>query len=179
MVEAVQKYQFRTKLTEAAELISDAYEDYRHRRLAELARLPEEIKKLKETAYSRPAEPMNGGRKIVIVRWKDGYYLRRSPTKPPTPAKAKTWEVAARLMKAAGQMTPEEVAQLVGGRVVDVGEYKGDPELKGQRLILVDGQLLTKTAAILKLMKGARFAIPETATERLVKLLRWAFYLDD
>lgn len=178
-MEAVQKYKFRTKLTATAELISDAYEEYRRRRLEELARLPEEIKRLKGIAYSRPAEPMKGGRYIVIAKRGDKYYFRKSPTKPPTPAKAKTWEVAARLMKAASQMSYEEVAQLVGGKVVDVGEYKGDLELKGKKAILVDGQLLHKTAAILKLMKGARFAIPETATERLVKLLRWALYLDD
>ena len=178
-MEALQSYRFRTKLTEVAEGVTDAYEAYRRRRLEELARLPEEIRRLKEVAYSRPAEPMKGGRYIVIAKRGDKHYFRRSPTKPPTPPKAKTWEVMHRLTQVAGKMTLEEVAELVGGRVVDVGEYRGDPKLRGQKLILVDGQLLNKTAAILKLMKGQRFAIRETATERLVKLLRWALYLDD
>ena len=175
----VQGYRFRTKLTETAELVGDYYQRYAERRLNEIKKAVADLEELKRVAKSRPAEPMKGGRYIVVAKRGDTVYLRRSPTKPPTPPKAKTWEVAKRLMRMASKMSYEEVAQLVGGEVVDVGKYKGDPELKGRKAVLVDGQLLTKTAAILKLMKGKRFAVPETATERLARLLRWAVYLED
>ena len=178
-MEAVQRYQFRTKLTEAAELVSEGYEAYLKRRLEEQRRAEERLKEISELALKMEPYPMKGERYIVVARRGDKTYLRKNPTKPPTPAKAKTWEVAARLMKAASQMTYEEVAGLVGGRVVDVGIYTGNDDLRGRKGILVDGQLLNKTAAVLKLMKNRRFAVPETATERLVRLLRWALYLED
>ena len=178
-MEAVQKYKFKTRLSDVAELINEEYEAYLDRRIEEQRQAKEWLKEMSELALGMEPYPMKGRRYIVVARRGDKAYFRKSPTKPPTPAKVKTWETARRLTEAASQMTYEEVAGLVGGRVVDVGIYTGRDELRGKKGILVDGQLLHKAAAILKLMKGRRFTIPETATERLARLLRWALYLED
>ena len=175
----MQAYRFKTKLTEVAGLVSGGYEDYLRRRLEEREGAKEELSRLSELALYMPATPMKGGRYIVAVKRGDKWYLRRSPTKPPTPPKAKTWNEFARLTKLAKRLSYEEVAELVGGKVVDVGEHLGKPELRGKKAILLDGQLLTKAQAVLKLMKGKRFAVPESGEEKLLKLVRWALGLED
>jgi len=176
----MQAYRFETKLTRAAELITDPYEAYVRRRLEERRRAKLELQRLAEEAMMMPAKPMKGNRAIVVVRRGDGKVIfRKTPEKPPTVPKRKVHEEMARLARLASRLTHEEVAELVGGQVVDVGRYTGNPDLAGKKAILIDGKLLTKTQAIMKLLKGKRFSIPESAEERLVKLAKWALGIED
>jgi len=176
----MQAYKFETKLTRAAELITDDYEAYVRRRLEEISRAKQELQRLAEVATNMPAKPMKGERAIVVVRRSDGRVIfRKLPTKTPTPPKRKTYELMAKLTRLASQLSHEEVAELVGGQVVDVGEYLNRPDLYGKKAILVDGKLLTKTQAIMKLIKGRKFSIPETKDEKLLKLAKWALNMRD
>lgn len=166
----MQVYKFRTKLTETAEMISEPYEAYLARRHREVEEAKLKLKRLTEKALSTPATPM-WEKYLILKRRGDKWIISAPPQKPPTPAKRKTQEEFAKLARMAKEMTHEEVAELVGGKVVDVGAYLGRPELRGKKGILVDGQLLTKYQAALKLLKGRKFAVPETREEKLVRVL--------
>ncbi|WP_297553016.1 hypothetical protein [Thermococcus sp.] len=132
------------------------------------------LERLYRKAMSTPAKPMKGSRAVVVAKRGDTIYFRRTPEKPPTEAKRKAWEEMAKLAKLAGELSHEEVAELVGGEVVDVGRYLGRPGLVGKKAVLVDGQLLTKSQAMVKLLKGKRWARPRTKLDKLLDILEWA-----
>jgi len=170
-----------TLLTRAARAkeeyeLAVSLESYQRRRKEALKR---EVKALAEAVVAMPVRPMKEERFFVVAERNGKRYVRRRPMKPPTPEKAATWSQMARLAKLASRLSKEEVARLVDGKVVDVGEYKGDPALKGKKAILVDGQLLTPTQAIMKLAKNRRYVDEELRRlERLASMLRWALGLE-
>ena len=151
----------------------DYYIQYLMKRKAEIERAKAKLELLKAAAHTLPATPMNRA-KVVLVRRGNKVFFRAPPRKPPTPPKLKTWELMAKLTKLASEMTYEEVAELVGGKVVDVGEHLKNPKLKGKKAVFVDGQLLTKAQAIMKLVKGKRWSVPKTFEERVLEVLRKA-----
>ena len=131
----------------------------------------ERLARLKELAESMPARPMKGSRYVVAYRRNGKWFFRKSPKPSNSPAKKKTLNKFAELTKLASQMSYEEVAALVGGQVVDVGKYLKRPELVGKTGILVDGQVLTKAQAILKLMKGKKFAKQRSRLDKILDML--------
>jgi len=132
--------------------------------------LLERLERIRQVAMATPVKPVKE-QFIVVAKRRNKTYFRRPPRKPPTRAKLKTWNLLTTLTRAAKRMSYEEIAELVGGRVVDVGEHTGRPELRGRKAILLDGQLLNKTQAIAKLMRGKRFARRKSALEKLIEVL--------
>jgi hypothetical protein len=163
----------RQKLERTVEVVErksvvEEWRDYVRQRIDSIARARQLVRLLGQTM---PAKPMHEEKVMVLVRRGDKMYLRTPPRKPPTPPKKMTQELMKVLVAMAKEMTHEEVARLVGGKVVDVGEYLGDPTKRGKKAILVDGELLNKHMAILKIMKGSKFSIPKTFEERVVEAI--------
>ncbi len=130
------------------------------------------LERIKGIAMATPVKPV-GRQFIVVARRGDKIIFRRPPRPSDKPGRKKVNKTMEELTKMVKGLTYEQVAMLVGGRVVDVGEHLGRQELKGKKGILVDGQVLNKTQAIMKLMKGKRFVRQKSQLEKLLDVLEY------